>query len=44
MFDLIYQGFRCIAHSKDSYFNIELIKIVNDKKTYVTKNNLNKLI
>jgi small GTP-binding protein len=48
MFDtilnLISPGFKCIAHSKDSYFNIELINIINDKKSYVTKNDIGKLI
>ncbi len=48
MFDhipsLISAGFSCIAHSKDIYFNIELANINNDKKNYITKNDLNKLI
>ena len=48
MFDsipnLISIGFRCIAHSKDFYFNVELVKIINDKKSWITKNDLNKLI
>jgi small GTP-binding protein len=48
MFDsittLISAGFKCIAHSKDLYFNIELTNIKNDKKNYITKNDLGKLI
>jgi len=48
MFDsipnLISPGFRCIAHSKDIYFNIELVSIINDKKSWITKNDLGKLI
>lgn len=48
MFDsiptLISGGFKCIAHSKDLYFNIELTNIKNDKKNYITKNDLGRLI
>jgi len=48
MFDsipnLISSGFRCIAHSKDLNFNIEIVKIIVDKKTWITKNDLGKLI
>jgi len=48
MFDLIPNlispGFKCIAHSKDIYFNVELCRITNDKKSWITKNDLGKLI
>lgn len=48
MFDsipnLISPGFKCIAHSKDIYFNIELVSIINDKKSWITRNDLGKLI
>jgi small GTP-binding protein len=48
MFDsipnLISPGFKCIAHSKDFYFNVEFVDIINDKKSYVTKNDIGKLI
>lgn len=48
MFDLIPNlispGFKCIAHSKDIYFNVELVSITNDKKSWITKNDLGKLI
>jgi len=54
MFDsipnLISPGFRCIAHSKDEYFPVEIISINNDKIGFVTnsnkndKNNMPKLI
>ena len=48
MFDLILHlisiGFRCIAHSKDIYFNIEIVDIKNDKKSWITKNDSGKLI
>ena len=48
MFDLIPNlisiGFNCIAHSKDFYFNVEFVNIINDKKSWITKNDLNKLI
>lgn len=48
MFDsipnLISSGFKCIAHSKDVYFNVEFIKITIDKKSWITKNDLGKLI
>jgi translation elongation factor EF-Tu-like GTPase len=48
MFDsipnLISNGFKCIAHSKDIYFNVELVDIRNDKKSWITKNDIGKLI
>jgi len=48
MFDsipnLISIGFKCIAHSKDIYFNVEFADITNDKKSWITKNDLGKLI
>jgi small GTP-binding protein len=48
MFDsipnLISPGFKCIAHSNSIYFNIELYKITIDKKSWITKNDLGKLI
>lgn len=48
MFDsiptLISSGFKCIAHSKDLYFNVEFIKIIIDKKSYITNKDLGKLI
>lgn len=48
MFDsiptLISSGFKCIAHSKDVYFNVEFIKIIIDKKSYITNKDLGKLI
>ena len=48
MFDsipnLISLGFKCIAHSKDVYFNVEFIKIMIDKKSYITNKDLGKLI
>lgn len=48
MFDsipnLISSGFKCIAHSKDLYFNIELYKIIIEKKSYITNKDLGKLI
>jgi translation initiation factor 2 gamma subunit (eIF-2gamma) len=48
MFDLIPNlisvGFKCIAHSKDIYFNVELVDIRNDKKSWITKNDIGKLI
>lgn len=48
MFDsisnLISIGFKCIAHSKDIYFNVEFVDIRNDKKSWITKNDLGKLI
>jgi small GTP-binding protein len=48
MFDsipnLISPGFKCIAHSKDIYFNTVIVNIINDKKTWITKNDLGKLI
>lgn len=47
MFDdipnLITSGFKCICHSKDSYFNVEFIEIKNDKFNFVThKNSIDK--
>lgn len=48
MFDsipnLISSGFKCIAHSNSIYFNVEFIKIIIDKKSYITNKDLGKLI